>query len=146
MARAATQPLRDLSVIREAAPEALQRAALTPYDTAELTDCKHARDELARLDAALGPDLAPGGKSAGVSVHGLAVDLVGGALGMPYRGLVRRVTGAETRDQALRTAVLAGMVRRGFVKGRLAMMACPPPADAVAVNSAQPAVIPPSTR
>ena len=142
LTRAAEQPLRDLSVIRETAPEALQRAARDPYDIAGLTECKGAADEVARLDAALGPDLTPGGKTSGVTVHGLAVDLVGGAVELPYGGVVRTVTGAESRNKALRTAVLAGMVRRGFVKGRMALMSCPSPLVAVA----QPAVIPRSSR
>lgn len=123
--RAIDQPLRDLSVIREQAPEVLQRAAADPYDIATTHDCAGTTAELARLDEALGPDLEPDPKSAGVSVHGLAADLIGGAIGLPFRGVVRWASGAEVRDQALRAAVLAGMVRRGFLKGRLALMNCP---------------------
>nr|QQZ49362.1 hypothetical protein JKL49_20390 [Phenylobacterium glaciei] len=37
--RAVSQPLRDLSLIQETAPEVLQRAAVSPYDLAHAVDC-----------------------------------------------------------------------------------------------------------
>ena len=120
------QPLRDLSVIREEAPPVLQRATVAPYDLARAADCPAITVELAALEAALGPDLSPGPIAGGVSVDGLAADLIAGAISLPFRGIVRRVTGARARDQALKAAVLAGMVRRGFLKGRLGLMACGP--------------------
>jgi hypothetical protein len=124
----AGQPLRDLNVVREQAPPVLQRAVEGPYDLARLKDCGSATAELTELDAALGPDVAPPGKHKDIDVGGLAGDVVGGALGMPYRGMVRWVTGAAARDELLRAAVLAGMVRRGFIKGRLSLMDCAAPA------------------
>jgi hypothetical protein len=133
--RAVGQPFRDLSLIREVAPPALLRAAAGPYDMTQVRDCAAAQAEVAELDAALGPDLAPVGKASGLTVQGVAANLVGGAIGLPFRGVVRHVTGAEQRDQALRAAVLAGMVRRGFLKGRMAVTDCalpPPPAPAKA--------------
>jgi hypothetical protein len=140
------QPFRDLSLVREVAPEVLQRAAAGPYDVARIASCAAAQAEVADLDAALGPDLEPDGKASGLTVQGLAADLLGGAIGLPFRGVVRHLTGAEQRDQALRAAVLAGMVRRGFLKGRMAVTgsALPPPATpaAPAQQSAKPA--PPS--
>jgi hypothetical protein len=127
LARAASTPLRDLSIVREAAPAVLLRAAVAPYDTAALQDCASSAAELAALDAVLGPDLGLSPKRGHVDVHGGAGDVVGGAVGLPYRGLVRWATGAAARDDALRADVLAGMVRRGFVKGRRSLMSCPPP-------------------
>ncbi|CAN5907990.1 hypothetical protein BH11PSE1_BH11PSE1_00650 [soil metagenome] len=124
LGRAAVQPLRDLSLLRETAPAVLQRAAVAPYDLAQAGDCPSLREELNALDSALGPDLAPGDKTEGVSIGGLAADLIAGAMGLPFRGAVRWVSGARSRDAALKTAVLAGMVRRGFLKGRLGLMAC----------------------
>jgi hypothetical protein len=126
------QPLRDLSVIREEAPRVLQRAAVAPYDLERAGDCPAIAVELAALDAALGPDLSPGPKAGGVSVDGLAAGLIGGAIGLPFRSVVRLVTGAQAREQALKAAVLAGMVRRGFLKGRLGLMACGPAKAATA--------------
>lgn len=124
--RSLGQPLRDLSLIREIAPDVLLRAAAAPYALESVADCPGTRAEIQRLDVALGPDLEPAAKAGGVSVGGLAADLVGGAVGLPFRGVVRVMTGAQAREAALRTAVLAGMVRRGFLKGRLERMTCGP--------------------
>lgn len=123
---AAGQPLRDLSVIHDVAPPILQQAAKGPYDTASLRDCRAARAEIRELDAALGPDLSVGERGGGVDLHGLASGLIEGAVGLPFRGVVRQFTGAQRQDQALRAAILAGMVRRGFIKGRLLGMGCTP--------------------
>jgi hypothetical protein len=127
--RAVGQPFRDLSVIREVAPPALLRAAEAPYDTAKVASCAAAQAEVADLNAALGPDISADARTNSFSVGGLAGDLMGGAIGIPFRGIVRYVTGAEERDQALRAAALAGMVRRGFLKGRMGVMGCPPPPE-----------------
>jgi len=135
MGRAVQQPIRDLSLIREQAPPVLLHAVATPYDREQMNTCASVIHEIAELDDVLGPDLQPGAKpGSGLSVSGLASDLVGGAVGLPFRGIVRQVTGAEERDRNLRAAVLAGMVRRGFLKGRLAEMTCGPSA----VSGAQP--------
>lgn len=118
--RVATQPIRDLSLVRERAPEVLKRALANPYDQTE-SACPTLRGEIAELDAALGPDLQPGEIP---HANTLAAELAG-LVSLPFRGVVRRVTGAERRERALRAAVLAGMVRRGFLKGRLSQMNCP---------------------
>ncbi|WP_310543027.1 hypothetical protein [Phenylobacterium sp.] len=126
LGRAAVQPLRDLSVIRETAPDVLLRAAVAPYDLTHAGDCPSLQAELRALDDALGPDLTPNGKTTGVSVAGLAADLISGAVGLPFRGVVRWASGARSREAGLKAAILAGMVRRGFLKGRWGLMACDP--------------------
>lgn len=131
VSRSLDQPFRDLSLIREVAPDVLVQAAAQPYDLTGLTNCPGLAAELARLDDALGPDLKPGAPSTAVSVQGLAADLVSGAVGLPFRGIVRRVSGAQAREDALRAAVLAGMVRRGFLKGRAGALGCPSPSPAI---------------
>ena len=127
LGRAAVQPLRDLSVIRETAPDVLLRAAVAPYDLTHAGDCPSLQAELRALDEALGPDLTPNGKTTGVSVGGLAADLISGVVGLPFRGVVRWASGARSHEAALKAAVLAGMVRRGFLKGRQGLMACDAP-------------------
>lgn len=124
---AVEQPMRDLSLIRDQLPAPLQRAAVAPYDPVGVADCAGLVAELAALDAALGADVdAPPGKGSGG--QGLAAELIRGVAGLPFRGVVRQVTGASRRDAAYRAGVLAGMVRRGFVKGRTSALGCAPPA------------------
>ncbi|MDE2486863.1 MAG: hypothetical protein KGO51_05635 [Alphaproteobacteria bacterium] len=132
VARAVEQPMRDLSLIREAPAPALILAWKSPYQTGGKDNCASLKAELAGLDAALGPDVAESAKpDRSISPTGLAADAVGGAVGLPFRGIVRTVTGAESRDRQLHAAVLAGMVRRAFLKGRLHEMACAAPAQPV---------------
>jgi hypothetical protein len=108
------EPLRDLGLIQELAPEVLSRAVEQPYRVP--SDCAALRTELAMLDAVLGPDVdaaGPGGER--FDVLG---ELFGFVPGIPFRNVVRLLTGADARDRTVRQAVSAGLVRRGFLKGR----------------------------
>jgi hypothetical protein len=125
MSGAVQQPLRDLSVIREVAPEPLKQAVTAPYSTDSLGDCAAIAVELEKLNQALGPDVDTLGQKQG-QAEGLAADMIRGTLSLPFRGVVRTITGAQQREAELRAAVTAGMVRRGFVKGRASAMGCPP--------------------
>lgn len=114
------QPLKDLSLIREVAPEVLVEAASAPYRPAG--GCVALQAELARLDAALGPDVDH--PTSGEGFTGLVSDLIGGALGIPFRNVVRKVSGAEARERAIKAGILAGMVRRGYLKGAAGELRC----------------------
>lgn len=111
-----TQPLKDLSMIREAIPETLARAASSPYETESPSDCGRVAEEIAKLDALLGPDVDAADATRGAA-DDLVSDAVRGALGLPFRGVIRQLSGAAERDRAHAKAVLAGMVRRGYLKG-----------------------------
>ena len=122
LAGCATQPMA-----RPGSDSDVGRAAVAPYDQTQAGDCPSLQAELRALDDALGPDLTPNGKTTGVTVGGLAADLVAGVVGLPFRGVVRWASGARSREAGLKAAVLAGMVRRGFLKGRQGLMACGAP-------------------
>lgn len=112
---ALAQPFRDLSLIRGAAPPALVRAAAEPYRaTKDCVAIAAERDVLAGLGAAQAKD----------DGAGLAGAVVSGAAGLPFRGVVRRLTGAHRRDEANAAAVLGSMVLRGFLKGEGAALGC----------------------
>jgi hypothetical protein len=111
-------------------PEVLLSAMARPYDVANLNRCGAVAAEVARLDAALGPDrdAAPsdGHRDAGSTAAGL---MRGGAESViPYRGLLRRLTGAASYQARVQDAVLAGAARRGYLKGLGMRMNCAPPA------------------
>lgn len=117
---ALAQPFRDLSLIRGEAPSDLLRAAAEPYRA--LRDCAAIAAELDMLKSLLGPDVdAAQAKDNGA---GFAGAVVSGAAGLPFRGVVRRLTGAHKRDEGVATAVLGAMVRRGFLKGEGAALGC----------------------
>lgn len=130
---AISQPFRDLSLIRDVTPEALTRSAAGPYAAETVGDCPALSAELAALDLALGPDL-DGPQTKGDGFVGEAADAALHSLfDLPFRGVIRRVSGADQRDKAQARAVLAGMVRRGFLKGLALARGCPP---AVAAETA----------
>lgn len=114
---AISQPFKDLSLVREATPEPLLRAVVAPYRAATPADCAAVRAELASLNAALGPDLDTRQASAGADGQGLVSDALKSVVSLPFRGLVRRISGAQKRDLAQAQAVLAGVARRGFFRG-----------------------------
>lgn len=117
------QPFRDLSLVQDSIPDALNQALLAPYAVDGVESCPKLIAEMVALDAVLGPDVDVRGKARQDTISNVAGALIGGVVGLPYRGILRRVTGAEKRERVFKAAVLAGMVRRGFLKGR-ASLAC----------------------
>jgi hypothetical protein len=135
---AVASPLEDLNVKRKDIPPALQRAVANPYDTKTMKRCEPIAAEVGRLDAALGPDMdeAPPpdnrtrGQKLGSAAHGAGVAAVRDQAHhlIPFRGWVRKLTGAERHDAAVDKAIRAGSLRRGFLKGLGMRMNCAPPA------------------
>jgi hypothetical protein len=107
-------------------------ARAAPYATPEPATCAALAPRIAELDLALGHDLDD--PSAMTSLDSMAGALVSGAIrdavGLPFRGVVRRLSGAEARERELRAYVLAGIVRRAFLKGVAQAHDCPAVAPA----------------
>ncbi len=116
-AEVAKTPLRDLNIDARDIPEVLVAAERAPYATAGLGRCNAVVAEIAALDAILGADydIAEESKGDRISEGRIGQSVVGSIL--PFRGIVREVTGAAEADRKLRSAYTAGMVRRAFLKG-----------------------------
>jgi hypothetical protein len=135
---AVAAPLEDLNLKQTAIPPVLTRAVENPYDVTGLERCEGLAGEIGRLDAALGPDLdeapPPDTRSRGRKVadaaYGAGVDQVRDTTrhALPFRGWIRRLTGASRHDKAVQAAIQAGGVRRGYLKGVGMRMNCAPPA------------------
>lgn len=127
--RAVTEPLRDTRVKDDKIPPILQQAASAPYATSGLKSCGAIRDEIAKLDAALGPDVDTPAKDKGegAAVAAAAARAVVNSF-IPGLGLVRVVTGADKQQRRAEAAVYAGSVRRGYLKGVGLSRKCQPPA------------------
>ena len=115
----ATQPARDLGLQRTAIPPVLERASADPYGLAGLGTCPSLSAAIAELNGALGPDFdAPPAPAVGrrqqvTEAGGRAVvDSV-----IPFRGLVREVSGSAGAERRLQAAINAGIARRGFLRG-----------------------------
>lgn len=113
----AKTPLRDLNIDARDIPEILQSAARDPYATQGMEACNALVSEIAALDTVLGADYDIAEDDGGIrfSEGRIGQNVVGSIL--PFRGILREVTGAAGNDRALRAAYTAGMVRRAFLKG-----------------------------
>jgi len=130
VANAATTPLSDLNVVRADIPEVLKAAAAAPYAQPADVSCTGIAAGIQALDEVLGPDLdAPAGKgNTGLLERG--EDAATGALQrtaegvIPFRGWIRKLSGAERYARQVSAAITAGGVRRGFLRGLSVAKAC----------------------
>lgn len=133
LAGAATAPLRDLNLLRTKIPHVLLEAVADPYARPASTRCAHLIALVKPLNDALGADLdAPsvdeddllqkGREGALVAVAGVASEAV------PFRGWMRKLSGAEQHDAFVQAAITAGAVRRAYLKGLGEAKGCNPPA------------------
>lgn len=125
--RMAQQPLRDLNIVRDGIPPEIEAIMAEPYSLKGLRGCPDYAAEIKRLTKVLGPDVdSPEAKaSAGTStefVLGTAESVVGSLI--PGMGIVRRVSGAQAAQKRAQAAVLAGQLRRAFIKGRASGRGC----------------------
>lgn len=113
----AMTPLRDLNIDGQDIPAVLITATSDPYAMKGLGKCNAIITEIAALDEVLGADydIAEDDEKRRLSEGRIGQSVVGSII--PFRGIVREVSGAAGNDRALRAAYTAGMVRRGFLKG-----------------------------
>ncbi|ABC63515.1 hypothetical protein [Erythrobacter litoralis] len=122
----AMTPIQDLNLSSDPIPPILIAAEDAPYANENLSDCSAIGDEIARLTAVLGPDLDIENGKDGLSVGKVAKSAVGSLI--PFRGVVREITGAADKQREFQAAILAGAVRRGYLKGLGEAKDCPYPA------------------
>ena len=129
----AKAPLRDLNVLRTKIPEVLLQAMADPYERPRTGRCSELLVLLKPLNDALGADLDTpsvdeddlldkGKSTAFGALAGAASDVI------PFRGWVRRLSGAERHDHLVQAAITAGAVRRAYLKGLGEAKGCNPPA------------------
>jgi hypothetical protein len=120
-----TQPVRDVGLSKKEIPPVLVAAVESPYK-APKGKCAAVTGELVQLNAALGPDFGAGTKENESKVGNIAA--AGGTTLMnmliPFRGLVREVSGAAPADRRLAAAVSAGFARRGYVRAYAQTKGC----------------------
>lgn len=104
--------------------ELLKTIAVAPYVPPDPMDCAGLDKEIAGLDQVLGPDVdvkeVP--EDRGQQMQKAAGDALVGMV--PYRGVVRWMTGAGGLEHERARAVLAAAARRGFLKGLRLAHAC----------------------
>ena len=103
-----------------------------PYKTPADKSCPALLAQLTDLDEELGPDIdAPEEKKGkidasrdalGNAATGALQRTVEGAI--PFRGWLRKLSGAERHSKQAQSAILADKIRRGYLKGIMASNSC----------------------
>jgi hypothetical protein len=143
---AATTPLSDLNLVKAEIPPVLAEALKAPYRPPAAPGCEAIAAEVSQLEVVLGADLdvppSPhrpslierGSSAAGEAAVGA---LRGAAEGViPFRGWVRRLSGAERYSREVAAAIAAGAVRRSYLKGVGQARGCAAPAAPAAPAAA----------
>lgn len=123
----AMTPITDLNLKKDEIPPVLLAAAADPYANVGLSSCADIAAAIAPLDTVLGPDMdIARTDSERVSAGAVAKSVV--ASFIPFRGVIRELTGAADHQREFEAAIYAGAVRRGFLKGLGQQKGCAYPA------------------
>jgi len=133
---AALSPLEDLNLRRQPIPEIL-KGVESPYKLPQEMTCEQITAQIAALDAVLGPDWdtpVPDERLRTEKLADSASDATLGAIAsearglIPFRGIVRKATGAESYEKKYNTAFKIGAQQRAYLKGMGLAKDCPLPA------------------
>ena len=123
-------PVSDLGLRNGKIPPILEAAVADPYDMAGVRTCAQISTRVGELDAVLGPDRdIPQDRAEKLSAGRVAQAAVGQFI--PFRGLIREVSGANSHQRKVDDAVEAGTARRSFLKGYGQARGCAYPAREV---------------
>ena len=128
---AATQPLNDVNLKKNEIPAKLKKIQNKPYSLRGMKTCSAIQQDVRELNVVLGPDVNERvKKSKAKKREATAANVAGSAIGsiIPFRGLIREVSGAASAERKYNRAVYAGTVRRGFLKGVGRERGCKAPA------------------
>ena len=130
----AKAPLKDVGVVKDKIPQVLIDARTRTYALPVPFTCKTIFEAVDALDAQLEPDLdAPETQiKSGMSATEIGETVVHGLT--PMRSWVRKLSGAEKNANEVQAAVMAGSIRRGYLKGVGLQLGCKPPAAPLGVS------------
>ena len=134
VAGAAKAPFRDLNVIRTQVPDILLQALADPYARPAGKRCQDLVALIEPLNHALGADIdVPPTEEERSMMERARPTALGAAAGLaseaiPFRGVVRQVSGAAKHDEYVQAAIVAGFSRRAYLKGLGEARGCKPPA------------------
>ncbi len=123
-------PVSDLGLRNGKIPPVLEAAVVDPYDMAGIRTCAQISTRVGELDMVLGPDRdIPQERAEKLSAGRVAQAAVGSFI--PFRGIIREVSGANSHQRKVDDAVEAGTARRSFLKGFGQARGCTYPAREV---------------
>jgi hypothetical protein len=131
---AATTPLSDLNIVKAKIPQVLKDSEKHPYLLPTDQSCAAIVLEIHNLDEVLGADLDMPStdknpslieRGASAAKDSAIRSLQHSAEGIvPYRGWIRKLSGAERYSKHVAAAITAGSIRRAFLKGIAASHDC----------------------
>ncbi len=133
---AALTPLNDLNLRRTQIPPVLD-VIVSPYEPVKVLTCGAIAADVSALTSVLGPDsdALPGpkdtvGQQLGDQAADFALDTVSSTMTdiIPFRSVVRQISGATAWERRMRDAYERGIQRRAYLKGIGAALGCAPPA------------------
>lgn len=133
---AALTPLEDLNLKRREIPPLLA-AMDSPYHVPPDISCEELDRMIAELDGVLGPDWDAPKPDERLKTEILGDEAAEAALGavesgvtgwIPFRGLIRKATGAESHEKKYNRAYKIGAQRRVYLKGYGLAKGCAAPA------------------
>jgi hypothetical protein len=132
--KVASSPLKDVGVVKDKIPQVLIDARTGTYVLPSPLTCKTIFDAVDALDAELAPDLDADSTQikTGMSATEIGETVVHGLT--PLRSWVRKLSGAEKNANEVQAAIMAGSIRRGYLKGVGLGMGCKPPAAPLGVT------------
>lgn len=123
----ALTPVTDLNLRRDPIPPILLQARNGPYAVVNTGSCASIAPEMSMLNAVLGEDYDTATiPRRTVTPEKVAQQVV--AYFIPFRGVIREVSGANRHEWEFRQAISAGLMRRAYLKGRGEEMGCAYPA------------------
>lgn len=115
----ASQPARDVGAQKVDVPMPIQQAAAAPYSLKGLSGCTQLSRTIVALNDVLGPDYDSAvtlrENRAGKLAEAGGKSIVNAVI--PFRGLVREVSGAAPSERRLDADIKAAIARRGFLRG-----------------------------
>jgi hypothetical protein len=131
----AATPINDLNIKKTEIPPLLITAQEKPYDLTGLGSCAALSAAVIEIEKVVGDDIdITAVANSNVQAGRVAQSVIGSFI--PFRGVIREVSGASSQDRKLRAAILAGNVRRGFLKGVGLQRGCAYPARPASVKDA----------
>ncbi|WEK47201.1 MAG: hypothetical protein P0Y56_02660 [Candidatus Andeanibacterium colombiense] len=120
-------PIQDLNLEKDEIPPLLLAAQNDPYSTAGLKKCANYATAVKELDDVLGPDFDVATPAERKMTFGTVAKSVVGSF-IPFRGVIREISGANKHAQDFQDAIVAGLMRRSFLKGQGLKLGCSYPA------------------
>lgn len=112
----AATPMTDLNLRKDEIPQILIDAQTNPYTLNGLGRCAQIAAKVGEFNAVLGDDIdLPQVTGKRISAGRIGQWVVGSFI--PFRGVIREISGANDQQNRLQAAIQAGVARRSFLKG-----------------------------